>query len=65
VIGLARDAAAAGALRGLDPEAFGLALLGAMSHATSAILAGGTRQPPEVIASEVRALFARLIEVER
>jgi len=65
VIGLARDAAAAGALRGLDPEAFGLALLGALTSSTSAILAGGTRRPAEAIASDVRALFARLLGAER
>jgi AcrR family transcriptional regulator len=65
VVGLARDAAAAGALRGLDPEAFGLALLGALTHSTSAILAGSITHPPEALAREVRVLFARLLEAER
>ena len=65
VIGLARDAAAAGGLGGLDPEAFGLALLGALTSSTSAILAGGTKRPAEAIASDVRALFARLLGDER
>ncbi len=64
VIGLARDAAAAGALRGLDPEAFGLALLGALTGSTSAILAGTTKRPPEAIARDVRALFERLLGAE-
>ncbi len=64
VIGLARAAADAGALPGLAPEAFGLALLGALTTATSAILAGATSQPPETIARDVRALFARLLEAE-
>ena len=65
VIGLARDAAAAGVLRGLDPEAFGLALLGALISSTSAILAGSTQRPAEEIARDVRALFARLLGAER
>ena len=65
VIGLARDAAAAGALGGLDPEAFGLALLGALTSSTSAILAGATQRPAEAIAADVRTLFARLLGAER
>ena len=65
VIGLARDAAEAGVLRGLEPEAFGLALLGALTGSTSAILAGATRRPAEAIAGDVRALFARLLGAER
>jgi hypothetical protein len=65
VIGLARDAAAVGALRGLEPEAFGLALLGARASSTSAILAGTSQRPAEALASDVRALFARLLGAER
>ena len=65
VIGLARDAAAAGALRGLDPEAFGLSLLGALIGSTSAMLAGSTQRPAEEIARDVRSLFARLLGAER
>jgi len=61
VVGLARDAAAAGALRGIDPEAFGLALMGALVNVTAAITAGTTTRPAEALASDVRALFERLL----
>ena len=64
VVGLAREAAAAGALRGLDPEAFGLALMGALVNVTSAITAGTTTRPVAELAAEVRALFERLLAPE-
>ena len=64
VVGLARDAAAAGALRGIDPEAFGLALMGALVNITSAISAGTTTRSAEALAADVRALFERLLAPE-
>jgi AcrR family transcriptional regulator len=64
VVGLARDAAAAGALRGIDPEAFGLALMGALVNVTSAITAGTTKRPIADLAADMRALFARLLAPE-
>jgi AcrR family transcriptional regulator len=64
VVGLARDAASAGALRGIEPEVFGLALMGALVNVTSAISAGTTTQPTAALARDVRALFERLLEPE-
>ena len=64
VVGLARDAAAAGALRGVDPEAFGLALMGALVNVTTAIIEGITTRPAEQLAADVRALFERLLAPE-
>jgi AcrR family transcriptional regulator len=64
VVGLARDAAAAGALRGIDPETFGLALMGALVNVTAAITAGTTARPAEAFAADVRALFERLLAPE-
>ena len=64
IVGLARDAAAAGALRGIEPEVFGLALMGALVNVTSAISAGTTTQPTAALARDVRVLFERLLEPE-
>jgi AcrR family transcriptional regulator len=64
VVGLARDAAAAGALRGVDPEAFGLALMGALVNVTSALTAGATARPVAALAADVRTLFERLLGPE-
>ncbi len=64
VVGLARDAAAAGALRGIDPETFGLALMGALVNVTAALTAGTTARPAEAFAADVRALFERLLAPE-
>jgi AcrR family transcriptional regulator len=61
VVGLARDAAAAGALRGIDPEVFGLALMGALVNITSAISAGTTTREADELAAGVRTLFERLL----
>jgi len=61
IVGLARDAAAAGALRGIDPEAFGLALMGALVNVTTALTEGTTTRPAERLAADVRALFERLL----
>ena len=64
VVGLARDAAAAGALRGVDPETFGLSLMGALVNITSALSAGTATRPAEAFAADVRALFERLLAPE-
>jgi len=64
VVGLARDAAAAGALPGIDPEAFGLALMGALVNVTAAITQGTTSRPADQLAADLRALFARLLTPE-
>ena len=64
VVGLARDAAAAGALPGIDPEAFGLALMGALVNVTAAITQGTTSRPADQLAADLRALFARLLAPE-
>jgi AcrR family transcriptional regulator len=64
VVGLARDAAAAGALRGIDPETFGLVLMGALVNITSALTAGTTTRSIEALAADVRALFERLLAPE-
>jgi AcrR family transcriptional regulator len=64
VVGLARDAAAAGALPGIDPETFGLALMGTLVNVTAAIAQGTTSRPAEQFAADVRALFARLLAPE-
>ena len=64
VVGLARDAAAAGALRGIDPETFGLVLMGALVNITSAITSGTTTRSVEALAADVRALFERLLAPE-
>ena len=64
VVGLARDAAADGALRGIDPETFGLTLMGALVIVTAAITAGTTARPAAAFAAEVRALFERLLAPE-
>jgi AcrR family transcriptional regulator len=64
VVGLARDAAAAGALRGIDPEAFGLVLMGALVNVTSAVTAGTTARPVAALAAEVRAVFERMLAPE-
>lgn len=61
VVGLARDAAASGVLRGIDPEAFGLALMGALVNVTSALTAGTTSRPVEALAADMRTLFERLL----
>jgi AcrR family transcriptional regulator len=61
IVGLARDAAAAGALRGVDPETFGLALMGALVNVTAAITAGTASRSVETHAAGVRALFDRLL----
>jgi AcrR family transcriptional regulator len=59
---LAREAAAAGVLRGIDPEAFGLALMGALVNVTTAIIEGTAERPAEALAADVRALFECLLE---
>jgi AcrR family transcriptional regulator len=64
VVGLARDTAGTGALRGIEPEAFGLALMGTLVNVTSAITAGTTTRPAEALAADVRALFERLLAPE-
>jgi AcrR family transcriptional regulator len=64
VIGLARDAANAGALRGIDPEAVGLVLMGALVNVTAAISAGATTRDADALAADVRALFERLLARE-
>jgi AcrR family transcriptional regulator len=64
VIGLAREAAAAGALRGVDPEVFGLALMGTLVNVTAAITAGTTTRPAGALAGDVRALFERMLASE-
>jgi AcrR family transcriptional regulator len=64
VVGLARDAAADGALRGIDPETFGLVLMGALVNVTAAITAGTTARPAAAFATDVRALFERLLAPE-
>ena len=64
VVGLARDAAAAGALRGIDPETFGLSLMGTLVNVTAAITAGTTTRSAEAFAADVRALFERLLAPE-
>jgi AcrR family transcriptional regulator len=64
VVGLARDAAAAGALPGIDPETFGLALMGTLVNVTAAITQGTTSRPADQFAADVRALFARLLAPE-
>lgn len=64
VVGLARDAASAGALRGIDPEVFGLALMGALVNVTAAITAGTTTRPAAALAADVRTLFERLLAPE-
>jgi AcrR family transcriptional regulator len=64
VVGLARDAAAAGALPGIDPETFGLALMGTLVNVTAAITQGTTARPADQFAADVRALFARLLAPE-
>jgi AcrR family transcriptional regulator len=61
VIELARAAARARALRGLDPQAFALALIGAvMSNATRAAEAGDAAELAR-LAPRVRELFARVL----
>lgn len=61
VIELARAAARARALRGLDPEALALALIGAvMSNATRAAEAGDAAELAR-LAPRVRELFARVL----
>jgi AcrR family transcriptional regulator len=64
VVGLARDAAAAGALPGIDPETFGLALMGTLVNVTAAITQGTTSRPVDELAADVRALFERLLAPE-
>jgi AcrR family transcriptional regulator len=64
VVELARDAAAAGALRGIDPEAFGLALMGALVNVTSALTTGTTTRSAEAFAADLRTLFERLLAPE-
>jgi hypothetical protein len=51
-------------LRGVDPEAFGLALMGALVNVTTAIIEGTTTRPAEALAADVRALFERLLAPE-
>jgi AcrR family transcriptional regulator len=61
VIELARGAASARALRGLDPETLALALIGAvMSNATRAAEAGDAAELAR-LAPRVRELFARVL----
>jgi AcrR family transcriptional regulator len=64
VVELARDAAAVGALRGIDPETFGLVLMGALVNVTSALTAGTTSRPVASLAADVRALVERLLAPE-
>src|SRR5262245_25277238 len=64
VVGLARDAAAAGALRGIDPETFGLALMGALVNVTTALTAGTATRSADAFAADLRALFERLLGPE-
>lgn len=64
VVELAHEAAAAGVLRGVDPEAFGLALMGALVNVTTAMIEGSTTRPAQALAADVRALFERLLAPE-
>jgi AcrR family transcriptional regulator len=64
VVGLARDAAADGALRGIDPEAFGMALMGTLVNVTSAITSGTTARSADDFADDVRTLFEQLLAPE-
>ena len=64
IVGLARDAADAGVLRGIDPEAFGLALMGALTNVGAAVAEGTTTRPAEELAADMRALFERLLAPE-
>ena len=64
IVELARDAAAAGALRDIDPETFGLALMGTLVNVTAALTAGTAARPAEDYAQGVRALFERLLSPE-
>jgi len=59
VVELARDAARAHVLRGVDPEVFGLVLIGALVNVTSAVSTGATAQTVPALAGHVRALFER------
>lgn len=64
VVELARDAQRTRALRGVDPEVFGLVLMGALVNLTSAVSTGTTAQSVPALASNARALFERLLESE-
>jgi len=61
VIGLARHAESAGALRGLDPEAFALSLVGAINTASAYWLETAPDRPLSKAAPAVRAVFERIL----
>lgn len=64
VVGLARDAATAGALRGIHPETIGLVLMGVLVNVTAAITAGTTSRSPTALAADIRVLFERVLAPE-
>jgi AcrR family transcriptional regulator len=63
-VGVARSAAEAGALGGIDPEAFALALIGALTTTTAAVTEGVATRASDELAAGIRALFARLLAPE-
>jgi AcrR family transcriptional regulator len=62
VIALSKEAKAAGALAGLDPEAFGESLVGAVTTRAVRWLESAPDQPLSRAAPGLRAIFGRLLE---
>lgn len=65
VVGLARDAVTAGALRGIHPETIGLGMMGVLVNITAAITAGTTERSPAAFAADIRTMFERVLAPER
>jgi len=62
VISLARDAVRSGRLRGIDPETFALAMIGAMSRPATHWVAEYPDRPLSDASPLVRAIFSRALE---
>jgi len=62
VISLARAAARSGHLRGVDPEAFAIAMIGAMTRTAVHWIEEYPDRPLSQAAPLVRAIFSRLVE---
>jgi AcrR family transcriptional regulator len=64
VIGLCREARSGGQLAGLDPEAFAVSLLGAVTNAAARAIEEHPDQPLTRAAPGIRAVFARVLGAE-
>ena len=62
VVGLSREAKRAGWLPGLDPEAFGISLVGAVTTRAVRWLESTPDEPLSAAAPAIRAIFERLLD---